>query len=92
MDEKMKNVIAGILNNLTDEQKKKATACKSLDELTACLGELGVALPDELLDAVAGGIVWDSLALMISNGAEPGFSAVENQASTAIKPQVSSFF
>ena len=44
-----------ILNGLTDEQKEKAKVCVTMDELTACLGELGVALPDELLDAVAGG-------------------------------------
>ncbi len=35
-----------ILNGLTDEQKEKAKAYVTMDELTACLGELGVALPD----------------------------------------------
>lgn len=40
--------MAEVLNGLTDEQKEKAMACKTA-------GELGVALPDELLDEVAGG-------------------------------------
>ena len=43
------------INTLTDEQKKQLAACKSPEELTVRLGELGVELPDELLDAVAGG-------------------------------------
>lgn len=30
-------------------------ACKDLKKLTACLGEMGVELPDELLDAASGG-------------------------------------
>ena len=47
--------MAEILSGLTDEQKEKAMACKTAGELAACLGELGVALPDELLDEVAGG-------------------------------------
>ncbi len=44
-----------ILNGLTDEQKEKVKACKDTNELVAKLGEMGVALPDELLDAAAGG-------------------------------------
>lgn len=52
--------MAKILNGLTDEQKEKAKACKTPEELTAFLSELGAALPDELLDAVAGG-TYDNL-------------------------------
>ncbi len=48
--------MAKILTSLTDEQKEQAKACETMDELTACLGKLGVALPDELLDGVAGGM------------------------------------
>lgn len=44
-----------LLNGLNDEQKKKAMACKTMEELTAFLGELGIAVTDEALDAVAGG-------------------------------------
>ena len=48
--------MAELLTSLTDEQKEKANACKDMKELTALLGKLGVALPDELLDGVAGGM------------------------------------
>ena len=47
--------MAKLLNGLNDEQKEKAMACKTMEELTAFLGELGAALPDVLLDTVAGG-------------------------------------
>lgn len=46
-----------ILNGLTDEQKEKAKDCKDVNEFISALGEMGVTLPDELLDAVAGGII-----------------------------------
>jgi len=51
--------MAEILSGLTDEQKEKVKACVGLDEITACLSEMGLALPDELLDAVAGGVTQD---------------------------------
>ena len=64
MNEKMKKVMDGIYENLTDEQKEKAKACKSMNELTALAGEWGVELPDEVLDMVAGGLhdggSWDT--------------------------------
>ena len=55
MDEKMKSALKGIYDNLTDEQKEKAKACKSPDELMKLAGEWGIELPDDLADAVAGG-------------------------------------
>lgn len=51
LNEALERVIA----SLTEEQKEKAKACETLDQLTALLGELGVELPDELLDDVGGG-------------------------------------
>lgn len=42
--------------NLTDEQKAKIKACETVDELIAFANESGVALPDEVLDMVAGGV------------------------------------
>ena len=42
--------MARILNGLNDEQKEKAMACKTLDELMSLLSELRIAIPDELLD------------------------------------------
>ena len=55
MDEKMKELIKGIYGHLTDEQKEKAKACKTMDELMTLAGEWGIELPDEALDAVSGG-------------------------------------
>ena len=56
-NEKLSEQMTKVLNGLTDEQKEKAKACKDMNELTALLGQMGVELPDELLDAVAGGYV-----------------------------------
>ena len=40
-----------LLNGLNDEQKKKVNKCKDVNEFMLLLGELGIALPDELLEA-----------------------------------------
>ncbi len=53
----LNKALEGLWESLTDEQKEKAKACKSMDELTALAGQMGVELPDELLDSVAGGVV-----------------------------------
>ena len=47
-----------LMRSLTPEQRKKVKACKNVNELTECLSEMAVALPDELLDAVAGGATY----------------------------------
>ena len=44
-----------IYNRLTDEQKEKAKACKTKEDLIAFADEEGIELTDEELDAVAGG-------------------------------------
>jgi len=54
-NEKMNELIIGVCKSLTDDQKEKAKDCKDVNELAKCLGEMGVALPDELMEAVAGG-------------------------------------
>ncbi len=51
----LNEAIKGIWESLTEEQKEKAKQCKSTDELTALAGQMGVELPDEILDVVAGG-------------------------------------
>lgn len=56
IDSKLQEALKGFWESLTDEQKEKAKGCKNLKELTALLGGMGVALPDELLDEVAGGL------------------------------------
>lgn len=55
MDEKMKEALDGIYDNLSDELKEKAKQCKTMDELMEFAGKEGLELPDEVLDAVAGG-------------------------------------
>lgn len=44
-----------IYNTLTDEQKEKAKACKTKEDLVTFADEEGIELTDEMLDAVAGG-------------------------------------
>ena len=56
MDEKkLQEALKGIWNSLNDEQKEKAKACKTMDELTTLAGREGMELPDEALDMVSGG-------------------------------------
>ena len=55
MDEKLKEMLKKIEESLTDEQKEKAKACQTLEELVAFAGKEGLELPDEVLNAVAGG-------------------------------------
>ena len=55
----LNEVLKGIYGSLTDEQKEKVKACKTMDELVKFAGEEGIELPDEVLDAVAGGVVVD---------------------------------
>lgn len=45
------------LNDLTDEQKAKAMACKTPEESLALAKDEGFELSDEMLDAVAGGSI-----------------------------------
>ncbi len=52
----LNRAITGIWDSLTDEQKAKAKACNSMDELASLAASAGVELPDEMLDAVAGSI------------------------------------
>ncbi len=51
----LNKAIEGMWDSLTDEQKAAAKECKSMDELALLAGAAGVELPDEMLDAVAGG-------------------------------------
>ncbi len=50
--------LLALLDSLTDEQREKAAACKSGDELSALLGELGVELSDEQMEQIAGGGIY----------------------------------
>ncbi len=58
--DKIKRLLAEAVDGLTGEQKEKAKTCRDAGELLAFLSEAGASLPDELLDAAAGGGgVWD---------------------------------
>ena len=48
-----------LFGNLTDEQKEKAKACKNVEEFKAFIGDEGIELNDEQLEALSGGSVWD---------------------------------
>ncbi|MBQ3373936.1 MAG: hypothetical protein IJG40_12495 [Oscillospiraceae bacterium] len=54
------NIPENILNTLTDEQKRKAEAAQSSEELLAIAKESGQELTDEQLQAVAGGLCWEN--------------------------------
>ena len=65
MDDKLNAALKGIYDSLTDEQKEKAKACKTMDELAALAAKEGIELPDEALDTVAGGKwMYDSSSCM----------------------------
>ena len=55
MDKKLNDMLRDVLDSLTEEQKEKARACRTDEELIALAAKEGVELPDETLDAVAGG-------------------------------------
>ena len=55
MDEKLQAALKDIYDSLTDEQKEKAKACKTMEELMLLAGKEGFELPDEMLDRVSGG-------------------------------------
>ncbi len=44
--------------DLTPEQREKARACKSIEELIALAKQEGYELNDDELEAVAGGVDW----------------------------------
>ena len=72
MDEKMKEALKTVLENLTDEQKEVAKECKDLDELFAYLGKEGIEIPDDLVDMVAGGVqAGDVLQRIVKDVCEP---------------------
>ena len=59
----LKELLSGVISSLTDEQKEQFKTCTTLQDFTELAGKLGVALPDEVLDAVAGGTLFESLLL-----------------------------
>lgn len=58
MDDQLKAALTELWGSLTDEQKARALACSSPEELLAFLGEEKIELPDELLGEAAGGYLF----------------------------------
>ena len=46
------------IKDLTPEQKAKALACTSSEEVVALAKEFGIELTDKQLDAISGGVDW----------------------------------
>ncbi|MBR1829701.1 MAG: hypothetical protein IJ781_09375 [Atopobiaceae bacterium] len=56
--DKLDAALHGVWESLTDEQKAKARACKSAEEVMRLVAEEGIELPDEMLQAVSGGVLF----------------------------------
>ena len=57
MDKKeMAEVLKRFVDSLPEDQKQEARTFKTVDELVGFASDAGIALPDELMDAVSGGI------------------------------------
>ena len=54
-NKKPNEILAGLWDSLTDEQKEKAKACKTADEFIKFAGKEKIELPDDILEAVSGG-------------------------------------
>ena len=57
-DGKLEEALRGVYGSLTDEQKAKAKACKSAEEVMQLVADEGIELPDEVLEAVSGGYLF----------------------------------
>lgn len=57
-DSKFNEALRSVYNSLTDEQKAKAKACKSDEEIMQLAAAEGIELPDEILQSVSGGYVY----------------------------------
>ena len=55
MNEKMQEELKRIYEGLTEEQKEKVKECKSVDEIMELAGKWGIEMPEDYIDAVAGG-------------------------------------
>ena len=47
-----------MFDGLSEDLKKKATECKSADELMELAKSEGIELTDEQMDAISGGVEW----------------------------------
>lgn len=63
-----KNSIEEIRNQLGEDGLEKLRACESDEERVRLMGEYGIELPDELLDGISGGGVFDWLRYLAKEG------------------------
>lgn len=59
-DSKLDEALRSVYDSLTDEQKTKAKTCKSADEIMQLAADEGIELPDEILEAVSGGFIFQT--------------------------------
>ena len=57
-DSKLDEALRSVYDSLTDEQKAKAKACESAEEVMQLAADEGIELPDEVLQAVSGGYIF----------------------------------
>ena len=55
-DKRLFEMMKSVLDSLSDEQKKKIRPCKNAEEIRSLVADVLSEVPDEALDAVAGGI------------------------------------
>ncbi len=56
LDTKLEKTIIDFCESLTDEQKEKVKTGELQGELLKVLGKEGIALPDDVLESVSGGL------------------------------------
>ncbi len=56
-NKKLKEMLGELWDSLTDEQKEKAKACKTVEELAELASKEKIELPDDMLEAVSGGAI-----------------------------------
>lgn len=59
--------------SLTPEQQAKARACKTPEELLALAREEGIELSDDELQAVSGGLGWDTVGEFLDHDCRGDF-------------------
>ena len=55
------------ISDLSPEQRAKAMACESAEELVKLADEYGVCLSDEQLEAITGGVNWTGCSNYTTN-------------------------
>jgi len=80
-DRNSSELLKGIWENLTNEQKEKAKACNTVDELTRFAAQEGIELTDELLETVSGGGSTLGYAVSLLDKVEKGTASKQESSS-----------